>query len=566
MKQKVTKVVALAFALTCMGSTLVACQPGKGPLGGQQLTDNTKTQLYVGNYDGGFGHKWLDAYKAGFEELYKNESFEEGKTGVEVVILNDKVSYFPANMLSTLDQSNIDIVFTEEADYYSFVSIDGGSLLYDMTSWVKNETLPNENKTIESKLNDQQKEYYTSYDGKYYALPHFQSLRGLIYDVDLFNEKSLFIKADGSIAGKSTDTDLSNGPDATPNTYDDGMPATYDELWRWCEYVSQPSVGVTPFCWTGAYMEAYSGYLEDALMVDTLGREAGQFYFSPSQGSVTMDLIRSFDAQGNPVITNETISRENSYDMAYAAAGYYMLDFWKHILDNNWYYDMSMNTLTTHDVIHYDYLRSNLNDTDDLKPIAFMIEGAWWENESDYIFEELDAAYPDKKASRMERTFGYMPLPKARAEYAGKMTLLDANNAIMFANANIKGKPEEDVAKKFVQYISTDANLQLFTTTTGIPRDYNVGLETAQFEMLSSYAQQIWNIRQSAAGIVYKRFNNYDDKRHNQLNSGRVGFRQTIEEDYVTVHGMPLSVFTTAATKSMTAREYFEGVIRMYED
>ena len=248
------------------------------------------------------------------------------------------------------------------------------------------------------------------------------------------------------------------------------------------------------------------------------------------------------------------------------AAGYYMLDFWKHILDNGWYYDMSMNTLTTHDVIHYDYLRSNLNKTDDLKPIAFIIEGAWWENESDYIFEELDKAYPNEKAGRTERTFGYMPLPKARPEYAGDMTLLDANNSVMFVNANIKGKPEEVLAKRFVQYISTDANLQLFTTTTGIPRDYSVGLGTEQLAMLSPYAQQIWDMRQSAKGIVYKRFNNYNDKRHTQINGGRVGFRQTIKEDYVTVHGMPLSVFTTDATKNMTAREYFEGVIRMYAD
>ena len=565
MKQKLTKVVALVCALTCMGTTLTACQPGKGPLGGQLVTDSSKTQLYVGNYDGGFGHKWLDLYKAGFEELYKNESFEKGKKGVEVVILNDKVSYFSSNLLSTMDQSNIDIVFTEEADYYEFISSTRGTLLYDMTSWVK-ETLPGEQRSIEAKLNDQQKEYYTSYNKKYYGLPHFQSMRGLIYDVDLFNEKSLFIKADGSIAGKSTDTDLSNGPDGMPNTYDDGMPATYDELWRWCEYVTQPTVGVTPFCWTGTYMEAYSQYLEDALMVDFLGREAGQYYFSPSEGSVTMDLIRSFDGDGNPVITSETISRENSYDMCYLAAGYYMLDFWKHILENGWYYDMSMNSLTTHDVIHYDYLRSNVNKTDDLKPIAFMIEGAWWENESDYIFEQLDAAYPDEKASRKERTFGYMPLPKARAEYAGKMTLLDANNAIMFANANIKGKPEEDIAKKFVQYISTDANLQLFTTTTGIPRDYDVDLTPEQLATLSPYAQQIWDIRQSAEGIVYKRYNSYNDKTYGKLNGGSVGFRETMEADFTTFHGMPLAVFTTEETKNMTAREYFEGVIRMYAD
>ncbi len=559
MKRKLTKVVALVCALTCVGSTLVACQQGK------PVTDVTKTALYVGNYDGGFGHEWLELYEKGFEELYKDTSFENGKTGVDVVLLNDKVSYMASNLLATLDQSNIDIIFTEEPAYYSFVDpVDGDSLLYDMTSWVK-ETLPGESKSIETKLNQQQIDYYTSYDGKYYGLPHFQSMRGLIYDVDLFNQKSLFIKADGSISGKSTDTDLATGPDGQKGTYDDGMPATYDELWRWCEYVSSDAIGVTPFCWTGAYMDAYSQYLENALLVDTLGREAGQYFFSPSDAEVTVDLIRSFDSNGNPVITSETISRSNSYDMAYAAAGYYMLDFWKHILENGWYYNMSLNGLMTHDGIHYDYLRSNLDDEDDLKPIAFMIEGSWWENESDYIFKELETAYPNKKAARTERTFGYMPLPKARQEYVGRnMTLLDANNAIMFANANIKGKPEEEVAKKFVQYISTDANIQSFMTMTGIPRDYNVGMKTEQLEKLSPFSQQLWQIRENAEGIVYARKNTYQDERYILLNGGTVSFREMLAADETTWHSMPVVVFSTAATKDITSREFFEGVIRQY--
>ena len=556
MKQKATKAVALACALTCMGSTLVACQPGKGPLGGENIINKDKTQLYVGNYDGGFGHKWLDDYKAGFEELYKNESFEEGKTGVEVVILNDKVSYFSHNLLSTIDQSNIDIVFTEEMAYYDFLSNSAGNLLYDMTSWVT-ETLPGEQRSIEAKLNATQKKYYTGYDGKYYGLPHFQSLRGLIYDVDLFNAKSLFIKADGSIGGKSTDADLSKGPDGKADTYDDGMPATYDELWRWCEYVTQPGIDVIPFCWTGAYMDSYSKYLEEALIVDTLGEKAGQYYFSQSKDTVTLDLIRSFDGSGNPVITTETVSRDNSYDMSMAAAGYYMLDFWKHILDNGWYYEMSMNQLTTHDVIHYDYLRSSLNETDDLKSIAFMIEGAWWENESLYIFEELGI-------NRAERTFGYMPLPKARAEYAGGMTLFDANNAIMVANANIKGKPEEAIAKKFVQYISTDANIQAFTTTTGIPRDYDVDLTPTQLATLSPYCQQLWQIRKNAAGIVYARYGSYEEYKYAVLNSSGTDFRTAVSKDGETWYGMPLAVFTDEETKSMTARDYFECVYNKY--
>lgn len=544
MKQKTTKAIALACAMVCMGTTLVAC-------GKKDVTDSSKTQLYVGNYDGGYGHAWLDQYKADFEALYANESFEEGKMGVEVVVLNDKVSYYGGNLQATMDQSNIDIIFTEGISYYEFINNAGGNLLYDMTSWVQ-ETLPGESKSIEAKLNDQQKDYYSSVDGKYYGLPHFQSFRGLVYDVDLFNEKSLFIKADGSIAGKSTDADLSKGPDGLSGTYDDGMPATYDELWNWCAYVSSDAVGVIPFCWTGTYLDSYSKYLEDSLLVDALGREAGQFYFSP-EGEVTVDLIRSFNGD-TPVITSEKVSRENALDMSYAAAGYYMIDFWKHIMENNWYYNQSMGELTTHDVIHYDYLRSNANKTDDLKPIAFMIEGAWWENESGYIFDQLGI-------NRADRNFGYMPFPKAREEYVGqKTTLLDANDGIMIVNANIAGKPEEAIAKKFVQYISTDASLQAFMNSTGINRDYQAEMNTDQ---LSAFSKQLWDMREAADGIVYARLNNHSTYLYTKANLSTVSFREslTTDEEWLS---LPVRVFHANDTKDVTTKEFFEGIARQY--
>ncbi len=556
MKQKMVKAVALVCFSVLLASSVSACRPG----GGKNLIDKNKTQLYIGNYDGGFGHEWLDEYIKEFEEKYKDVSFEEGKMGVDVQTINDKPSLFATNLLQTMDQSNLDIIFTEEFPYYQFVRNATGNLLYDITGWVT-EKLPGEEKSIVDKMNDRQKTYYTSVDGKYYGLPHYQSLRGLIYDVDLFNEKSLFIKEDGTIAGKSTDTNLSAGPDGRKGTYDDGLPATYDELWTWCEFVST-NKKVTPFSWTGAYKEAYSKYLEDALIVDTLGSEAGQYFFSQSDTEVTMDLIRSFDANGKPVITSETISRDNSNEMCMSAAGYYMLDFWKHILDNNWYYKDSLNDLTTHDIIHYDYLRSRFDPS--IQPIAFLIEGAWWENESDYIFEELDKAYPGEGAGRSDRHFGYLPLPKARAEYAGSMTLLDANNSIMVVNANIKGNPEEEVAKKFVQFIHTDKNLQFFNTSTSIARDFDFSLTAEQKTNLTPFAKQLLSVRENATGIVYARENSFQDSTYGALNGSGVDFRKALSLDGKTWYMMPLATFTESATKNMTAREYFECVYNKY--
>lgn len=44
--------------------------------------DDTKTQLYIANYDGGVGTDWLNEAAERFSSAYESESFESGKTGV----------------------------------------------------------------------------------------------------------------------------------------------------------------------------------------------------------------------------------------------------------------------------------------------------------------------------------------------------------------------------------------------------------------------------------------------------------------------------------------------------
>ena len=59
-----------------------ACDGRTGGKNSAEKIDATKTQLYVGTYDGAYGDEWLYAVKTRFEEKYKDVSFESGKTGV----------------------------------------------------------------------------------------------------------------------------------------------------------------------------------------------------------------------------------------------------------------------------------------------------------------------------------------------------------------------------------------------------------------------------------------------------------------------------------------------------
>ena len=52
--------------------------------------DKNRTQLYVYNCNSGFGTEWIAGVKARYEELHKNDVYEEGKKGIQIIINNEK--------------------------------------------------------------------------------------------------------------------------------------------------------------------------------------------------------------------------------------------------------------------------------------------------------------------------------------------------------------------------------------------------------------------------------------------------------------------------------------------
>ena len=72
-------VMTLALVATALVG-LVACDRDNG-----QIIDATKTQINLKYYAGGLGTDWIDAVIKTFEEKYADYSFEEGKTGVQVM-------------------------------------------------------------------------------------------------------------------------------------------------------------------------------------------------------------------------------------------------------------------------------------------------------------------------------------------------------------------------------------------------------------------------------------------------------------------------------------------------
>ena len=81
-----------------------------------------------------------------------------------------------------------------------------------------------------NKLDESQQIALTAKNGSYYALPHYEIYTGLVYDADLFTEKAFYFAKGGGWTDE--DSEKSCGPDGIYNTYDDGLPSSYEEFYK----------------------------------------------------------------------------------------------------------------------------------------------------------------------------------------------------------------------------------------------------------------------------------------------------------------------------------------------
>lgn len=477
--KKLSKFIALLL-IVCAVVSSFACERGDG-------IDSTKTQLYVLNYNGGFGSKWIDTIVKNFEQDYADKSFESGKKGVQIIVEHDKTG--GADLINKIGSSLQEVFFTGNMFYYNWTSSD---LLYDITDIVTQSNPDDNGKSIESKMSEKQKNFFKTNE-KYYAIPSYDSYFGINYDIDLFKEKELYYAKNGapSESGftgteKFTGTgEKSAGPDGEYDTADDGLPATYDEFFALCGYMTS-SQGITPFIWSGKYATFYIDYFLGALMADYEGVEQG--FLNYSYNGTAKNLI-SVDNSGNVTKLKDTvITPSNGYEIYKTAGRYYALSFLEEIIKGGYALSSSYGS-TTHIDAQSIYLKSRYNN----EPIAFLIDGNWWENEAISTFEYMEKYYGEEW-SHANRNFGLLPLPKATSDKIGEKSVQYSTDvALGFIKSSIKPSKAE-LAKTFLKYCYTDESLNVFTSISGgiIPLNYE--LTDDSYNALSNYQKQVWNL------------------------------------------------------------------------
>lgn len=518
----------LAVLMCCLTvCTMVAC----GKSEDDDPIDPTKTQLYVSNYDGGFGDEWLRKAADRFEELHKGDKLEEGKTGIQIRIVNHKKQ--GDQILTEMITTTNEIFFCESLPYR-----DGALQNYflDITEAVTEPlTEYGEQGSIEDKMTTQQQKWF-KVNGSYYAIPHYEGYYGMSYDVDTFDERNLFMTDSGTFTNYSG---RGKGVDGVAGTYDDGLPANTTQFFKLLDEMKRQ--GLSPIGWPGYYPR----YMSDMLVNYSAAYEGyAQTMLNYTFNGAAENLIT---LNGSTVVADEKdlgINDSNGYELQRQAGKYYALKFAERIIDGDYWFSGSFNNSQTHKDSQDAFLIGAFDKTQ--KEIGILIDGTWWENEASETFAAMAKRYPG--SGKGERRFGIMPFPMPDGEESRSQTaaVVDHLASTAFINKNIADYKKE-VAIDFIRFTATDASLVEFTQMTSTPKALQYELTGTQLSELTYLGQQVWNFKKDSQ-VVYKFSDTplyYLNMSHFTNNNWESG-TQTIPSQ--------------ALDEGMSAEEYFKGM------
>lgn len=487
------------------------------------VIDENKVQIYVSNYNGGVGKAWLDKIITDFEAEYSDYEVENnGNTyvGVQIVPNNHKQEMFD-DVTAEYDE----VFFVDKStNFYDMVTT--GKLL-EITDIVTTPNANDNNKTIESKLDPTQVDYL-KVNGKYYSIPHYEILGGLTYNRNLFNNKSFFFAKGGCpseycdyiqqnnsdpapITDKLTDLEqcvftdlngeLSAGPDGKYGTFDDGLPATYDEFFALCDWMVLN--GTNPVTWSGQFGKAYMNYLINDLYADFDGKEMVKLSYNFN--GVADRIVSNVGNDGTLTFEyNVEINNLTGYKMYQTEGMYHALKFIERLASDTNYYSSKLNQgqAHSHTTAQSEFVLSEFNPAkwNNGKNIAMLVEGSYWENEAkDYgIFDDLS----ESNKTAEDVSYALLPIPKVNESYIGKKAVItEGMSGMYFARSNVDSYKVE-IIKEFLKFCSTDEKLQEFTAITGVTKGFNYDLSAIDGD-ITDYAKSVIEIRKNA-DVCYK--------------------------------------------------------------
>lgn len=497
--------LTVCFAAAGCGGT---GEPGPN----NEAVDANRTQLYVYNFDGGYGSDWLVRLKTRFEEAHADDEWEEGKKGVQVLITSRKDGVGASDNI--LNQKE-EVFFNEEVYYYT-----NKDYFADITDAVTGDLSAigdPAGSTILGKMTAEQKDYLgvTESDGKthYYGVPHYSGFVGITYDKELFESRSLYISgvnSNGEVQFVSkTNPKKSAGIDGIEGTEDDGLPTTYDEFYQLCDRIY--SMGINPLMWSGKQYTDYLNRFYSALVADAAGAELSYLYAPEGKTATSLGTVGAngewiADAQPTTIAADGS----NFAELARMKGRYDALNFMRRLVTtNNWHNENAFNGGHSYTDAQDNFLMFGNVGNSGNKPNAMLIEGVWWESEATETFNEM-ALNVNQKFAKENRKFGFMPLPKPDTatleayRTAGKEgTLIDTLYSMCFVRKNIEAW-KLPLAVEFIKFANTDESLREYTEVTDTVRSLKYEFTEAQLaaSKMSEFGKSVVRLKQSS-DILY---------------------------------------------------------------
>ena len=428
--------------------------------------DSTKAQLTINTYDGGIGTKWLENAARRFSELNAERTdFEPGKVGVQIHI--DKARYAD---ISTQDL-NRDIYFTEGLDYYVMGNKDKFA---DITDVLTQENPNDNNKTILEKI-DVNLRNYMNRDGKYYAVPFYDGIYGLVYNKGLFAQNEYYLTNDGERTGDPDE--FGTGPNGIAGDWDDGLPKTYEEFGTMMSWMRDDNI--TPFIYcSDSQMSKYTYRMLTSYWSDDEGYD--QINLNYTLSGTANNIVTNIATDGTVTTEAVEISTSNGYRLSKQQGLYNALRFARDYLVGKT--DQNYKAGSSVDIAQKLFIGRNGNVN-----AGMLIEGTWWENEARSSIESA------KKYG--DTNYGLMAIPKSDASKVGQdATFMNLNRSFGFIN---KRSDHMKVAKEFFAFLHTDAELEAFTQETNMTRALKYTVRDEIKQNLSTYAQDLVAIKES---------------------------------------------------------------------
>ena len=537
------KLIAMVLTLSLLAALLAGCDIGTvastepnqaaNDATGEAVEDTNKSYITVATWDGGLGSQWLENAADRFEELYKDKSFEEGKTGCEISIIASR-SFDGAGMAYT--PLTHDIYFIEAVDYFTMTN---NRQMEDLTEIMTTPlTEYGEDRSILDKIDPVMQDYLLTADGKYYAIPFYETFYSFAYDLDLWDAKSFYISKDGGWTDASGD--LSDGPDGVAGTSDDGMPATYEEFDKLLTHIKD--AGVLPFVCAANAQDYVANFLYE-YYANYEGKEQMELNFT-FEGTAT-DLI-SVSADGTVTELPDTaITFENGYMLQQQAGRYYTLKFAEDILTKQ----DNFKIMDTHTNAQKSFVRGGIaND----QPVAMILDGTWWENEAKDAFTDLEANGYER------HNYAVMPKPHASEEKVGQTaTWLSQSSSYGFVASASDNK---ELALEFLRFLHTDSELSAFTAEVNMTRPLDYEITDDDYAKLTTYCKSILDLKENS-DIVYP-YSNRQEVLNNPLMFGTFAWAWLTNVDGYEYKN-PWLYFMDV--KGANAEAYFNGQLPYFE-